>query len=492
MLFNTINFIIFFHIVVAVYFLTPARFRWLWLLGCSFYFYMCWKAKYIVLIGFSILVTWFGSMVMDSLRKKDPGEKTEKICRAVLWIVILLNLAVLFIFKYYNFFAENVALLGVDLPLLRYALPVGISFYTFQALGYSIDVYRKTIEPERNILRYSLFVSFFPQLVAGPIERASNLLSQLQKPTSFDIDNLRKGVLTMGYGLLMKVVIADRLSVFVDSIYSDWSAFDGLAIAAATVVFAIQIYCDFASYSIIAKGAAKVLGFDLMRNFNFPYGSRNLGEYWSRWHISLSKWFEDYIYTPFVWREGADRKRDTYIGFILVFLVSGFWHGAKWTFVIWGMIHGFYRVFGALTKKKRKELAKKTGLSKRKKLYDRLRVMTTFLLVDFTYIFFRADSVGDAFGMIGRIFGGTHLGGLASVSLSSMGLDIRDVIIVLLSLAAVFVIDRMQMKTDVADKVLEMKLPVRWRICLTLFLFIVVFGIYGPRYDATPFIYFQF
>ncbi len=491
MLFNSLDFFIFFPVMTFVYFVLPAKIRWLWLLATSAYFYMNWNAKYIVLIGFSIAVTWAGSVITDYARKKEL--KSEKlISKLTLWTVLASNLAVLFLFKYYNFFVENVrAVTGISLPLLRFALPVGISFYTFQALGYSIDVYRGTIRPEKNPLRYALFVMFFPQLVAGPIERASNLLPQLQKPTYFNIDNLRKGLLIMGWGLFMKVVIADRISIFVDRAYAGYAEADGAILILATILLALQIYCDFASYSVIALGAAKVLGFDLMRNFNFPYSSKSMAEFWDRWHISLSKWFEDYIYRPFVW--GAkNKKAATYTGFVLVFIISGFWHGAKWTYVLWGAIHAVFRVVGALTRKKRRKFYKNTGISKNEKLFNLGRMVTTFALVDFTYIFFRADSIEQAFGILKAMVFNTDISVLFTETLFNYGLDGKDLAVAFISLAVLWLIDILRTKFDVADKVLAMKLPGRWAVCLLLLFSMLIFGVYGPQYDAAPFIYFQF
>lgn len=493
MLFNSFEFLLFFPVMFLGYFLLPKKVRWVWLLVCSAYFYMCWNAKYIILIGFSIAVTWLGSMVMDRCRKAgmDPA-KEERISKFTLIVVLVLNLAILFVFKYYNFFIENItAVTGAALPYLRYVLPVGISFYTFQALGYSIDVYRGTVAAEKNPFRYALFVLFFPQLVAGPIERADSLLPQLQKPTRFCADNLKKGLLIAGWGMFMKVVIADRLSIFVDAVFNSANEADGAVLLLATVLFALQVYCDFASYSVIALGVAQTLGFTLMRNFNFPYSAKSLGEFWDRWHISLSKWFEEYIYQPFVW-SAKDKQKAAYWGFVLVFIISGFWHGASWTYVIWGTIHAVYRIVGTLTRKKRKKFYKKIGLVKHEKLYNFGRMLTTFALVDFTYIFFRADTVSQAFRIVGSICTDTDLRVLFTDTLFAYGLDWKDMLVAILSLVVLWAVDMLRTKGDLPDKILNMKLPVRWLICLGLILSILIFGVYGPQYSAAPFIYFQF
>ena len=491
MLFNSFDFLIFFPITYLIYFIIPGKIRWIWLLCASVYFYMCWKAKYILLISFSIFITWIGAMITERLRSKDEN-RYEKTCKIVLYGVIAVNLAVLFVFKYYNFFVDNLRYIGIGfLPYLKFALPVGISFYTFQAIGYSIDVFRKTVPAEKNLFRYALFVCFFPQLVAGPIERSQNLLPQLQKPTYFDIDNLRKGLLLSAWGMFMKVVIADRLSVFVDGVYADYANAGGALCVLATVLFAFQVYCDFASYSLIALGVAKTFGINLMRNFKFPFCSKSLTEFWDRWHISLSKWFEDYIYQPFVWNS-KDRKKAVYTGIVIVFLVSGIWHGAKWTYVIWGLLHAFYRIFGTMTKKKRKRIYKKLGIYDKKKLYGIGRTLTTFALVDFSYIFFRADSLSCAVNIIKTIFLNFNGARLFTGQVLEYGLDVKDFFVAFAALLLLWAVDILRSKADLADEILSLKLPLRWAVCLLLVLSIVVFGVYGPRYSAAPFIYFQF
>ncbi len=352
MLFNSIDFLLFFPLVTVLFFVLPQKLRVAFLLCCSMYYYMCWKAKYIVLIGFSIVVTYIGGLLIERFEKKtDKGLK-----KATLFFVVVSNLAVLFLFKYYNFFADTLA--GVSggrvlLPLLQFALPAGISFYTFQALGYAVDVYRGQLPAEKNPIVYALFVTFYPQLVAGPIERANNLLPQLKSKTSFRFENMRSGLLLMCWGMFQKLVLADRLALFVDGVYGQYQQANGAFLLLATVLFAFQIYCDFASYSNIARGAARVMGYELMANFDAPYLSGSVTEFWSRWHISLSKFFRDYLYIPL----GGNRKGlpRTCINLMVIFLCSGLWHGANWTFVIWGALHGIARVVELLTKKRSKE-----------------------------------------------------------------------------------------------------------------------------------------
>lgn len=489
MLFNSIDFILFFPVVTILFFLLPKRVRNVFLLACSCYFYMCWKAKYIVLIGFSILATYLGGLLLDYFKKRQ----SRLLQNTVLWGTIGCNLLILFVFKYYNFFAENVqAITGVALPLFGFVLPVGISFYTFQALGYVIDVYRGTTKAEKNLITYALFISFYPQLVAGPIERSDKLLPQIKKGTAFSYENMRSGLLLMGWGMFQKVVIADRLVLFVDTVYEQYQTVDGAYLLLATVLFAFQIYCDFASYSNIARGAARVMGYRLMLNFDTPYFSRGFAEYWSRWHISLSGWFQDYIFEPLAW--GLKKYSwAPYFAVFVVFFISGFWHGASWTYVIWGLLHAAFRIFGMLTRKGRKKLYKKLGISTKSTLFRSGQTLWVFLCVCFSYIFFRAANLEQAVGVIGQIVSGTHIGTLFRPEFFSFGLDEKDFVVAVISLAVLWVADVLAYKkVDVYGWITAQKRPVRWLIYWALLFSVVIFGVYGPSYDSTPFIYFQF
>lgn len=491
MLFNSLDFILFFIVVTFLFFLIPKRVRNLFLLACSCYFYMCWKAKYIVLIGFSILVTYLGGLLLTYFQKRSRT-LWQKL---TLWGVIGCNLLVLFIFKYYNFFAENIQAITADriaLPLFAFALPVGISFYTFQALGYVIDVYRGTTKAEKNLIDYALFISFYPQLVAGPIERSDRLLPQIKKGTSFDYENLRSGLLLMGWGLFQKMVIADRLVLFVDPVYEQYQQVDGAYLLLATLLFALQIYCDFASYSNIARGAARVMGYQLMVNFETPYFSKSTAEYWSRWHISLSGWFQDYIFAPLAW--GLKKyKWAPYLAVFVVFLVSGFWHGASWTFVIWGLLHAAYRMIGMLTKKSRKKLYKKLGVPTGSRLFRGGQTLWVFLCVCFSYIFFRSGTLQQALGVIRQIFCNNHPATLFQSSFFTFGLDVPDFVAGVVALAVLLTADILRYKkVDIYGWITAQKRPVRWLLYWGLLFSVVIFGVYGPSYDSTPFIYFQF
>ena len=341
MLFNSFSYLIFFPIVVLLYFAIPYKARYLWLLAASYYFYMAWNPKYALLMALSTVLTYLSGLLIGRETRLtatvEAGSPVYRnaIFRRKLWVFLSMisNLSILFLFKYFDFFIDNVnrvlGHLGMELlnPTFDVILPVGISFYTFQALSYTMDVYRGEIYVEKNLFKYALFVSLFPQLVAGPIERSKNLLVQINRRHTFDYERVKNGLLLMLWGFFLKLVIADRVAVIVNTVYNGYTNYHGLILAVATLFFGIQIYCDFYAYSLIAKGSAQVLGFRLMDNFKQPYFSRSIGEFWHRWHISLSTWFRDYLYIPLGGnRKGTLRK---YINVMIVFLVSGLWHGAN-------------------------------------------------------------------------------------------------------------------------------------------------------------------
>lgn len=394
MLFNSIEFLLFFPSVVLIYFLLPHKFRWFFLLIASYYFYMNWKPVYAVLIFSSTLITWGCGILVE--RSNSANRK-----KLFLIVSLLINFSILFTYKYFNFLNESVygALefmnIRWNIPNLDLLLPVGISFYTFQAVGYTIDVYRGNLKAEKNLGIYALFVSFFPQLVAGPIERAKNLLPQFREKHNFDSSRLESGVKQMIWGFFMKLVIADRLSLYVNAAYNNADSHNGTTLLIATILFAFQIYCDFAGYSNIAIGASRIMGFDLMTNFRRPYLAINIGEFWQRWHISLSTWFRDYLYIPL----GGNRvsKSRNYLNVFITFVVSGIWHGANWTFVIWGFLHGIYN---ALQKFLGFDKLKFNNFSSPKFLL----ILLNFSLVSLAWVFFRANTISDAFSILNKIF----------------------------------------------------------------------------------------
>lgn len=392
MLFNSFEFLIFFPIVAIIYFIIPKNnYRNYFLLAASYYFYMNWEPVYALLLLASTGITYFAALGVGKYVKRK---------KFILWLGIVFNLLILFFFKYFNFAAENVtALLGwlgiqMHIPAFKVLLPVGISFYIFQAMGYMIDVYRGDMKPEKNFFTYALFVSFFPQLVAGPIERSTNLLAQFYENHKFDAINAISGVTLMLWGYFLKLVIADRCAIYVDAIYNNMGNHTGSSILLASFLFCFQLYGDFAGYSYIAIGCSRVMGFKLMDNFRRPYFfSTSIQDYWKRNHISLTSWFMDYVYYPLV---GNSTKLWWWcVAIFITFVISGFWHGAAWTYVICFAIHGVYLVVCTLKDKRQRKFEKKYGL-KKKEWWLWLNRVLTLILVMYALVFFRANSLDDA------------------------------------------------------------------------------------------------
>lgn len=488
MLFNSYQFLVFFPVVVLVYFIIPKKIRYVWLLIASYYFYMSWNAKYALLLLTSTAITYISGLLLAAIQPKGHRQVVGR--KIVVAASFLSNLSILFFFKYFDFAIENInavlAAFHVELlhPQFDILLPVGISFYTFQALSYTMDVYREEVAAEKNPLKYALFVSFFPQLVAGPIERSKNLLKQINEEHRFSYERMCDGLMLMVWGYFMKLVIADRIAIFVDNAYSTKVLYDGRYLLLASVLFAFQIYCDFAGYSTIAIGAAKVLGFDLMENFDCPYFSETVAEFWRRWHISLSSWFRDYLYIPLGGnRKGKFRK---YLNTMIVFLVSGLWHGANWTYVIWGGLNGIYQVIGsALQPVKQWEM--------RRKIWKIPKILVTFVLVDFTWIFFRADSLQQAGSVIDRIFHMNDPKLLANGMLFDLGLNKQNFVVLGVALCILLLADLVKYNgVKMREVILNRNIVVRWGMILVAVAVILTFGIWGSGYEATNFIYFQF
>ncbi|TGN11998.1 MBOAT family O-acyltransferase [Leptospira ilyithenensis] len=474
MLFNSLQFLLFFPSVLFVlFFLKNQKASLIFLLVASLYFYASWNFNYLFLILISIISTYISAIAID----QNTGKEREK--KIILMFAIFLNLLILFFFKYYDFFRKELSSFNItsQFPEWKFLLPVGISFYTFQAIGYLIDVYRRSIPAEKNWINYSLFITFFPQLVAGPIEKAEHILVQFRNQIKWEKANLVNGFDLVLWGFLKKVVLADRLSVYVDSVYSNLEVHGGLTLLVASVLFSIQIYCDFSGYSDIAVGIARMMGFNLIQNFKNPYFSKNIGEFWSRWHISLTSWFRDYLYIPL----GGNRVTifRNYLNVLIVFLLSGLWHGANWTFVVWGLLHGLCRAFGMGFQKMTSHQTFFVKLSK-SKFVDLINILLTFGFVTFAWIYFRANNLTEAHYIIGNILFKMELTNTSLrqtiLPFTQSNVSIAHAIVVSFWVFFVFYIEKIK--------------EVNFNFVLRLFISISI--LFFGKFDNVSFLYFQF
>lgn len=495
MVFNSLTFLIFFPIVLGIYYIIPKRLRVYWLLAASYYFYAFWNVKYTLLILASTVVTYATGLLIHKARSKVGRNAAVAAC-------VIINLCILFVFKYLDFFLSNVSRIKALITGAPFdarvglLLPVGISFYTFQAIGYTIDVYRKKTEPEKNFARYALFVSFFPQLVAGPIERSGNLLLQLkkiEKERFFGREQFTRGAFVALYGFILKMIIADRIAILVTNAYELYveNEYYGFQIIIAALLFSIQIFCDFAGYTYIAIGTSAMMGITICDNFRAPYLACGIKEFWDSWHISLSTWFRDYLYFPLGGsKKGVVRK---YINIFIVFLVSGLWHGASWHYVVWGCLHGLARIVEEATEGIRKKILDFFGYAKETFSHRFLARVFTFLLVSLFWVFFRAQSVGQAVEIIKRMKTGLGLWQLTDGSVLCMGLDAKDLNILVIFIAFMAAVDTLKKKgKDVALSFARQNIWFQFVCFLAGIMAVIIFGVYGAEYDATSFIYFQF
>ncbi len=481
MLFNTIEFAFFFPLVFLIYWFivnNNLKLQNFFILISSYIFYGWWDFRFLVLIAFSSLIDYTLGILID-----DSTDDRKR--KFLLSISLIVNLGFLAFFKYYNFFIESFvdafSVFGVamDPKRLNIILPVGISFYTFQTLSYTIDIYRKKLNPCKTPIQFFAYVSFFPQLVAGPIERAKNLLPQFSKPRKFEYDKATDGCRQILWGLFKKVVVADNCAVVVNDVFANYQDQPGGMLLLAAVFFSFQIYCDFSGYSDIAIGSARLLGFDLKKNFAFPYFSRDIAEFWRRWHISLSTWFRDYVYIPL----GGSRVSKTLMirNTFVIFIVSGFWHGANWTFIFWGMLNAFYFLPLLLNGKNRKytdTVAKDNILPN---LTEIFQILYTFSIVTIAWIFFRASSISDAFLYIKKMF---------NISIFSLNADLlgRSCMIAIGAIFILIFVEWIQRKKEHGlHYSIESNVIFRW--CSYLALIVGIFYFSGEQQE---FIYFQF
>lgn len=478
MLFNSLSYLLFLPLVFTIYWMVNKRGLQLQnslLLLASYFFYACWDWRFLFLLVFSTALDYFTGIKMFEA-------KTDTHKKIWFWISVSINLGFLGIFKYYNFFAESLATaLGAigfqaNFWTLQVILPVGISFYTFHGLSYVIDIYKNRIEPERNVVTYSLFVSYFPLLVAGPIERATHLLPQIKKRRIFSSEKAIDGINQIIWGLFKKVVIADGCAIYANSIFENYESQNSLTLLLGGVYFAFQIYGDFSGYSDIALGTSKLFGIDLLKNFNYPYFSRDIAEFWRRWHISLSSWFKDYLYIPLGGSKGGTwmKIRNTFI----IFLVSGFWHGANWTFIIWGALNAIYFIPLLLTHNNRNNIESVASGRILPSLKEFLAMIFTFFLTVIAWIFFRSDTISNAFKYLKKMFSFNFDGGIKFLTI-----DRYSVEMVLLILYFLY------FEWNAREKVHPFVGKNGFLKVVVIIISIIVFGVYS---QANDFIYFQF
>lgn len=489
MLFNSIQFAVFFPVVTAVYFALPNRYRVPFLAVASYIFYMAWVPSYVFLLLFSTFVSYGAARVIEN--SKSVGMR-----RTMFVAGLGVNLGILFLFKYFNFFNDSLQWLfslfslPYHTPDWRLLLPVGISFYTFQTVGYVVDVYRGQVPAERNPWLFALYVSFFPQLVAGPIERAGSLMPQLRAHHDLDYQLATDGMKLMAWGLFKKVVVADRLGSIVAVVYANPENYTGPALAIATIMAAWQIYCDFSGYSDIAIGAAQIMGIRLMNNFERPFFARSLPELWRRWHISLTTWFRDYLFFPMGGSRGG--ALNTMRNVVVVFAICGLWHGANWTFVLWGTFTGVLLCASMVTQPLRRAVTARLGFNRIPRIHAAMQTLITFGLFSIVGILFRAQNIQDAAAIYSRLFTGwldPYQGGSFRDFVYTLGLTKVETFWLAVGVLAILIgVEAVQERGPIAPRIQRYPVWARWCMYYAFILLVICLGVF----DESPFVYFQF
>ena len=482
MIFHSFTYLLFFPIIYVIYFLLPRRIRYVWLLAASFFFYACTDLRYAFFLGVIILTSHAAGLVLNKTRTSLHST----LSRTFLILMVLGNISILAYFKYTNFLLENLNRIAALLQMERLFSPVkgllslGISFILFQSISYLVDVYRGDITAERNIMKFGLYLAFFPKLISGPIERAGHILPQIHRGTCFSLSNLKEGLSLILLGLFYKLVLSDNIAAIINPVFASYMDYSGLEIALAVILFAFQIYGDFGGYSYIAIGSAKALGFQLSDNFESPYHAESVAQFWRRWHITLNNWLKDYLYIPL----GGSRKGyvRTCLNTMIVFLLSGLWHGAEWSFVIWGGLNGLFSILNRHVQPAGSYI---TRLRRR---------ICTFLLVDFAWLFFRMPDVRSSFAMI--LHAVTHPGirDLFNLGFLNIFPDIAGFALIMAALFLLLRIDTVLHEKKISFPTLFFRQSscFRWLFGIVILCMIIFFGAYGETYEQTQFIYFQF
>lgn len=482
MLFNSVAFAFFMPIVFLLYWALPHRFRWMALLAANCWFYMSWDPKYIIVILLTTVVSYFSAFFIE----KTENKKRKK---GILVIGVLITLVFLLVFKYTDFALTSVFkvlqlfAIPVQKTTLNLVMPIGISFYTFQMVGYIADVYTGKIKAEHHFGHYALFVSFFPNILSGPIERAANMLPQFKEEKKFIYDDAVYGLRLILLGFLKKMIFADSMSKYVDAVFNHTEGTSGLAFIIAIILFTFQIYCDFSGYSDIAIGVARLLGIRLMDNFKQPYYASSVKEFWQRWHISLSTWFRDYVYIPLGGNRVSKPRKN--LNLLLTFLTSGLWHGANWTFVLWGGIHGLYQIIENTIKSAWKKHHPQTP-AKHPKTVHTLQTLLTFCLVAYAWMFFRANSITDAIYITTHLFQGYNW----QQALIDTSMSYLSVAKTLLAIVVLMLYDYFSLKKDLLSEMSKLKLPLRWLIYIAVTVLIIILSLHNGI--KQEFIYFKF
>lgn len=465
MIFNSIEFILFFILTFVIYYCVKDKYKYIIILLSSYFFYGYANIKYLILLFLITLISYLSGYYISKKNDKNTQKK-------IIVISVIVMLGLLTYFKYLNFVLGNINIIfNSNFNIANLVVPLGISFYILQAITYPIDIYRKDVNVEMNFLKFASFISFFPCILSGPIGKSKKMLPQFSLNHAFNYDEVKKGLLYVLYGFFQKLVIADCMSIGINNVYGNLHEFSGLPLLVVVLFYSFQIYFDFASYSNIAYGCAKMLGYDVIKNFNSPYFADSIKNFWARWHISLSTWFKEYLYIPL----GGNRKGKiiTYINLLIVFIASGLWHGAAWTYIIWGIIHGMYQVLERIFKYKCK--------------LKIINIFITFILVTFAWIFFRSNNLNDAIYVIINMFkiDFNHI----LTQLLTIGLDKFDYIIIIVSMIFVFTLEIINTKYNVIEYFNKLNVVIRWTIYFVIIFSILIFGCYGPGFDNSQFIY---